>query len=350
MKRTKLLGAAASIGLLAAVMAYADDPTPTQPPPKPKPAAKPEAKPEATDDAKQEPQRTIDPKADDLLKKMSRDLAKLESFSVDAEHVTEVVTTDKQKLQVLASSTVIVHRPDNLRSDRKSALGAVTLYYDGTNLTVFGRKNHLYATTGAPNTLDKMIDFARDELDLDAPAADLLYSDVYAGLMENVVSGMYVDEAIMGNRTCKHLAYRGKETDFEIWIEDGKRALPCRFVITTKDVQGWPQYEVELTNWKVLPPVSKGEFTFHPHKEDHTINFISVAKAQKKQGFARRTTRRTTRRTEDATGATQPTVVKTLPEGCTKSIGADGAVQYTCGSTRYAPSFDGPNVVYEQVR
>jgi hypothetical protein len=239
--------------------------------------------PEKKLDAKSEPAK-LDPKADALLRKMSDDLGKLKTFSFDTEHVTDVITTDDQKLQMLASSSVTVQRPNKLRSDRKGPLGDVTLYYDGKQLTIYGKRDNLYATAPAPDTLDKLIDFARNELDLDAPAADLLYGDPYAILMENAVSSAYIDDAVIGGRVCKHLAYRGKESDFEIWIEDTSPALPCRFVITTKDVKGWPQYSVEMSNWKVNIPAQDKQFAFVAPRDAGKIDFVRAASAAKKAG------------------------------------------------------------------
>lgn len=273
MKRVNasLLSAIAG-GLVVSVAVQAKDITPkaTEPP-------------EKKTDAKSEPAK-LDPKADALLRKMSDDLAKLKAFSFDTEHVTDVITTDDQKLQILASSSVTVQRPNKLRSDRKGPLGDVTLYYDGKQLTIYGKRDNLYATAPAPDTLDKTIDFARNELDLDAPAADLLYKDPYAILMENAVSSAYIDDAVIGGRICKHLAYRGKESDFEIWIEDASPALPCRFVITTKDVKGWPQYTVEMSNWKVNSPASDKQFSFVAPRDAGKIDFVRAASAAKKAG------------------------------------------------------------------
>lgn len=222
----------------------------------------------------------VEPKADALLRKMTADLASLKSFTFDADHATEVVTKEGQKLQVLASSTVAVQRPGKLRSDRKGRLGDVSLYYDGKALTVHGKRENLYATAKAPDTLDETIDFARGELELEAPAADLLYANAYPALMEDVVSGAYIDEAFIDGRTCHHLAFRGNEIDWEIWIEDGARALPCRFVITSKKVKGMPQYIVETRNWKVDPTLPATLFTFVPPPDAGRIDFLSVAKRQ----------------------------------------------------------------------
>jgi hypothetical protein len=225
-------------------------------------------------------ERKIDPKADRLLRKMSSDLADVKNATFDTENVTEVVTKDGQKLQVLASSSVALERPGKLRSDRKGPRGDVTFLYDGKNITVYGKRDNLYATAKAPEQLDQAIDFAREELGLEAPAADLLYTDSYSILMEDVVSGQYIDQAQIGNRTCHHLAYRGHETDWEIWIEDGPRALPCRFVITSKNVAGSPQYTAEISNWQVDKSLPEREFTFTPPRDATKIDFMNVAKRQ----------------------------------------------------------------------
>src|SRR5262245_18928773 len=140
----------------------------------------------------------VDAKADELLRKMSSDLANAQTFQVDASHVHEVVTKAGDKIQVLAQARITVQRPDKLRSDRTGAIADLSMYYDGKNVSIFGKKTKLYATAKAPGTIDEMIDFARDELGLEAPGADLLYSDVYTGLMEDVISGTYLGTEPVG--------------------------------------------------------------------------------------------------------------------------------------------------------
>ena len=49
---------------------------------------------------------------------------------------------------------------------------------------------------------------------------------------------------------CDHLAFRTKEVDWQIWIAQGARPYPCRYVITSKKVTGWPQYTLDIRAWK----------------------------------------------------------------------------------------------------
>src|SRR3954464_3371979 len=106
----------------------------------------------------------VDPRANDLLKRMSDYLAGLQPFSFAAEHATEVVLQSGEKLEFLADSNVTVQRPNHLRSDRRGEKANVSLYYDGKSVTIFGHRMNMYATTAAPPTLDAAIDFTRKQL------------------------------------------------------------------------------------------------------------------------------------------------------------------------------------------
>jgi len=223
---------------------------------------------------------SVEPKADELLKRMSTELGNMKGFSFETAQVMEVVTRDGEKIQGIAGSTVHVQRPNKLRTERVGPLGGGTVYYDGKSLSVFGKRDNLYATANVPPTLDETIDFARENLSIDAPGADLLYSDPYKVLMEDVVSGRYLGMEPIGDRMCHHLAYRGHETDWQIWIEDGPHALPCRFVIVSKKEPGEPEYEVTTSSWKAetLPPET---FAFTPPQGATRIQFIQVAEKAK---------------------------------------------------------------------
>ncbi len=154
-----------------------------------------------------------------------------------------------------------------------------SFYYDGKTFTIHGKRAGLYATAKAPPTLDQAIDDARDRLELEAPAADLVYSDVYKTLMEDARYGVYVGQAQIGGRTCHHLAFRGSQSDWQIWIEAASRPLPCKYVITSKNVKGAPEFSVELRDWDLSPEISPDTFTFKPPPGSEKIDFLSRTEA-----------------------------------------------------------------------
>ncbi|NVB85370.1 MAG: DUF2092 domain-containing protein [Kofleriaceae bacterium] len=220
----------------------------------------------------------VDPKADALLRKMSSTLGNAATLQFDADHVLEVVTNDGEKLQFLAKSKVSVERPNKVRSDRVGAVADMTVRYDGNQLSIFGKKTKMYAQTEAPPTIEETLDFARDKLGIEAPGADLIYKSSYEGLMEDVISGRYIGLEPVGDRMCHHLAYRGNQTDWQIWIADGDQAVPCRYVITSKLMPSAPEYAVGMTNWNLEAKFRPDFFSFTPPTDAVKIEFLQLAK------------------------------------------------------------------------
>jgi hypothetical protein len=249
---------AVALGIVGAAVAQAPAPPPT-PPARKAPAA---------------PAAAVEPKASQTLKRMSDFLGSQQAFSLSTEHMTQVVDQSGQKLDFVADSTLVVQRPNKLRSDRVGEGMDLSLYYDGSALTLYGRRMNTYATADAPATLDETIDFARQELELEAPAADLLYGKPYDVLMEDVVSGTYVGQTTLDGKKCHHLAFRGNETDWQIWIEDGARPVPLRFVIVSKKVAGAPEFAVSLKSWNFRPRITPELFTFTPPPNAEQIDFF----------------------------------------------------------------------------
>jgi hypothetical protein len=226
----------------------------------------------------------VDPRASAMMRQMSDYLASIRTVAVSADNVTEVVSNDGHKLQVLASSTVYVERPNRMRATRHGPLADLTFVYDGNEVTLYDARRNLYASTAAPHDIDQMIDFARGELGIDAPAADLLYHDVYGALMEGVRSGTYVGDADVDGHLCHQLAFRNDDVDWQIWIDAGDRPLPRRYVITTKDYPSEPQFTVALLDWDTSPSLPPGFFRARVPEGAQRIQFLGETSARAKGG------------------------------------------------------------------
>lgn len=120
-----------------------------------------------------------------------------------------------------------------------------------------------------------MLDFARDVLDVMAPAGDLITRDAYGRLMADSRSGFVVGNAWVGGVPCDHLAFRGYGVDWQVWIEDGNQPLPRKYVITTIDIEGAPQAEILVTEWNLSPDFDEGQFRFAPAADAKRIDFIT---------------------------------------------------------------------------
>jgi hypothetical protein len=218
----------------------------------------------------------IEPQAEKLLRRMSDYLASRQQFTAKAESTLEVVLTSGQKLQFGSPATASVWRPNRLRADRKGDIVNQEFYYDGKTLTLYNPKENLYAATAAPPTLDETLDFAREKLDVIAPGAEFLYGNAAERMLKETTSGFVVGPSVVAGVKCTHLAFRGPEVDWQIWIEDGDKPLPRKFILTSKKVAGEPQFTVLVRSWDLTPKLTNREFTFVPPKGAKKIEFLQL--------------------------------------------------------------------------
>ncbi len=219
----------------------------------------------------------IDPQAEKLLKRMSDYLAGRQQFTAKAESTLEAVLTSGQKIQFDSPATLVVSRPNKLHAHRKGDIANQEFFYDGKTLTLYNPRENLYATVAAPPTLDEMLDFAREKLDVIAPAAELLYKNAAEKMLKESSSGFVVGQSVVGGVKCTHLAFRGSEVDWQIWIEDGDKPLPRKFILTSKQVKGEPQFTVVIRSWDLAPKLTNAEFSFTPPKGAKKIEFLQLS-------------------------------------------------------------------------
>ncbi|WP_246753084.1 DUF2092 domain-containing protein [Sinorhizobium sp. BG8] len=200
--------------------------------------------------------------AKQLLKAMSDYLATEKAISFEFDTTLEVVTKDRQKLLLASSGKVELGRPDKIRIARTGGFADVELVFDGKTVTLLGKNANLYAQAEVPGTIDHLVDEMRNKLHRPLPGADLILPDVYGELMRDVVDVKDLGSGVIGGVECDHLAFRNKEVDWQIWIAQGERPYPCRYLITSKQVDEAPQYSIQIRDWKTGTEVTATEFAF----------------------------------------------------------------------------------------
>jgi hypothetical protein len=195
------------------------------------------------------------------VKSMSDYLAAQKAISFDFDTNLEVVSTQGQKAGLASSGTLTLNRPDKVRATRKGGFANVEFVSDGKTMTLFGKDANLYAQVEAPGTIDQVVDTLRDKYHRPVPAADLLMSDVYEQLMPQVTDAKDLGSGVIGGIECDHLAFRTKDVDWQVWIAQGSRPYPCRYVITSTQVAGAPQYTIDIRNWKTGADVAADRFS-----------------------------------------------------------------------------------------
>jgi len=216
----------------------------------------------------------IDPKAAQMVKASMAYIAGLRQFGITTRSSLEAVLTSGQKIQFDNAVSTTVQRPNKLRAQRIGDLVDQVFYYDGKTLTLFNPGQGVFGSLAAPDTLETMLDFARDKLDIVAPAGDFLYANAYDILMDGVTTGFVVGKGVVEGVRCDHLAFRAPHVDWQIWIQEGAQPLPRKIVITTRDVTNAPQFEVVVTKWDLQPKITANMFTFVPPKGAQKIDFL----------------------------------------------------------------------------
>lgn len=219
-------------------------------------------------------QGAVDADARAVLAAMSAHLGGLRTFSVEYAAVDEVVTTDGQKLQFLHAGSVTALRPDRLHATRRGAAGTAEMVLDGSSLVMFGRDANAYLRLPASSIAAGVE--AVQRLGFDAPGGDLLADRPLDATTTDIVGGTHVGMTFIEGVEVHHLAFRGAEVDFQLWVTAGDRPLPLRYVILSRTVAGSPQYTLQLRNWNVAPPADPARFVFTPPAGARQIEPSSV--------------------------------------------------------------------------
>lgn len=184
-----------------------------------------------------------------LLAAMTEYLGAQQALSFDLDSTIEVVTTDGAKVAIASSGSLAMERPDKIRVRRHGGFATVEMTYDGKLLSVVNADAGLYGQSEVSGTVDDLIDALRTDYGLPLPAADLLASDAGAVLLADVTEVRDLGSGVIRGEECDHLAFRSAEVDWQIWIAQGEVPHPCRFVITSREVEGWPQYTLDFSAW-----------------------------------------------------------------------------------------------------
>ena len=169
-----------------------------------------------------------------LLKAMSDDLAAQTAISFDYNATLEVVTNDDQKLALASSGTIALNRPDKIHATRAGGFVDAETVFDGKTLTLLGKNANKYTQLEAPGTIEHLIDELRDKYYRPLPAADLLMSNSYAELMQDVYNSKDLGSGVINGAECDFLAFRAGRGGFADLDRAGGSALSVQIC---RDVQ-----------------------------------------------------------------------------------------------------------------
>jgi hypothetical protein len=208
------------------------------------------------------PAPIIEQYALDRLKQMSENLVSAKSFTYRSNSFIELQAVTGQFLTFFVDADVALQRPDKLRVDVAGDVSNFQIYYDGTKVTAYDPEKNLYAVSGPITTMNDMLDFVMNKAQMNFPAADFMYSDPYAVMTKNLTHAIVVGPSMVNGVPCEHFAYMEPGINWEIWIGNGKKALPLRLAMTYKQIPNFPRFLVEFSDWKLNSKLKADTFVF----------------------------------------------------------------------------------------
>jgi hypothetical protein len=204
--------------------------------------------------------------ADRILKSMYDYIAGQKNIAMTYDTSAEVVTPAMEKLQFASSGQVLLSRPDKIRATRTGGYADVELVFDGKTVTIAGKNINAFAQQDASGSIDQLVGRLRDD-GLDLAGADLLLARGYKDMMSDVIESKHIGRGVIDGIECEHLAFRGEDVDWQLWVEVGDHPIPRQYVITSKSVGGSPQYTIRVKEWKTDPQIASDSFVVKPSSD-----------------------------------------------------------------------------------
>ncbi len=206
----------------------------------------------------------LEPRADELLKRMGDYLGQAQFFSVNAEVWQDIQLASGQRIQAGRTIELQVRRPNRLRAEVHSPRRNRELVYDGSAITLLNRVQNLYGTIHTSGSLDEAMDVASERFGIPMPLEDFIRSDPHKDLLRKATSAADIGPVTVMGVPCEHLAFTEENIDWQVWIENGARPVPRKFVITYKDEADSPQYTAIFSNWDFTTKLPDFVFHFEP--------------------------------------------------------------------------------------
>jgi hypothetical protein len=216
----------------------------------------------------------VNPAATEILKRMTDYLGSLKQFSVQTQNTLEDVLVSGHRIDLDVSADVIISRPNKISAERKGDLVNQKFYYNGKTLTLYNPTSNVYATESVPDTYEGLFMYMYESLGFGIPVSDLVYSNSFPLLMQDVTFAAVIGKTYIQGIKCDHLLFSRPGVDFQVWVSEGSRPLPLKYVVTDTASPGRLSISTLMGDWNVEPAVDDTQFNFVPPKGTQAINFM----------------------------------------------------------------------------
>lgn len=205
----------------------------------------------------------LESKALTALDQMGAYLRSLQQFRIDASSHTDQVLENGQVIEFSHQARLLARQPDKLQVSLESDGKRRSLFYNGKRFTLYDSRSGYFASQAAPADISGLLDQLSERYGIELPLADLFRWHPGTAKDVGVSSALLIgDETIDGN-ACTHYAYRQPDIDWQLWVRQGPRPLPCRLVISRRDTPEQPRHSVNY-HWQLDSGIKPKDFEFVP--------------------------------------------------------------------------------------
>lgn len=203
----------------------------------------------------------IAPEAKAILERMAGHIQKAGSIQVTADLAWDSVQIDGQKLEFGETRKISLRRPDRLRVETERRSGARRgMVFDGKEIAVFDYDEKAYASVPKTGTVDEVVDYARGDLGVRMPLAELFASDFVETLLGDLREADVIGVDRIGGAAYDHVAFRTEAVDGQVWVAQGAAPLVRRVVLTYRTELGQPQFRADLRDWNLTASLPDSTF------------------------------------------------------------------------------------------
>jgi hypothetical protein len=221
-----------------------------------------------------------DARAIEVLKQMSAYKSSLNQVVIKGVTFTDARLGGGLIVSNAEEVSVSIKRPGSMLITSSDGEATKGFYFHNGLFTLFNSAKNLYGQADIPKEIEAAINYALNELGIEAPLMDMLYKDAATHLITSNETILYLtDKARVGGADCHHLAIRSAEADVQLWVEEGERPLTRKIVITSKWEGGSPRFTANL-DWDTNPEFKPGIFEFKAPEGATKIEFITQGSEQ----------------------------------------------------------------------
>ncbi|MGY2198043.1 DUF2092 domain-containing protein [Pseudomonas gingeri] len=197
------------------------------------------------------------------LQRMGTYLRSLTHFRISASSHTDQILDSGQTLEFSHRTELQAVQPDKLQITVSNGELTRSLYYNGQTFVLYNSRHGYFARSEAPPRIDQLLDQLNERYGIELPLADLFRWNSTTAAEVGIDTALYIGSEQVDGETCTHYAYRQPDIDWQLWVRDGDQPLPCRLVISRRDLAEQPRHSVDF-HWDLKRPSPASAFEFNP--------------------------------------------------------------------------------------